>query len=109
MEYDEASGNPDYMDLGLISISQTEQFSFTGASFTQGGSYVIYGTNPSYSESGVPFQAAGGTVTATSQASTSVGILYINEVTLFVENEKPFTYTVTGFPPIACTTTPTVR
>ncbi len=99
MEYDEASGNPDYMDLGLISISQTEQFSFTGASFTQGGSYVIYGTNPSYSESGVQVQAAGGTVTATSQASTSVGILYINEVTIFVENEKPYTYTVSGVPP----------
>ncbi len=99
MEYDEAGGNPDYMNLGLISISQTEQFSFTGASFTQGGSYVIYGTNPSYSESGVQVQAAGGTVTATSSSSTSVGILYINEVTIFVENEKPYTYTVSGIPP----------
>ncbi|MGA7476716.1 MAG: hypothetical protein WBW47_05795 [Thermoplasmata archaeon] len=98
MEYDESTST-DFMNMGLFTISQTEQFSFTGASFTQGSSYVLFGTSPSYSESGVQVNAAGGSVAATSNSATAVGILYINDVTLFVENEKPFTYTVTGFPP----------
>lgn len=91
--------NPDYLDMGLFTIDQTEQFGFTGASFTQGDSYTDYGTGTSFSESGIYTQLAAGTVTATSSSSTSVGILYVNNVTLFSENSRSKEVYYTGTPP----------
>ena len=101
MTFDNATGNPDFLNLGLFSINQQESFSFTGASFTQGASFAEFGTSPTFSLGGTYVQLTGGTVTANSQAATAVGILYVYNVTLFTENWRYVDFYFTGQPP-AC-------
>jgi hypothetical protein len=104
MEFDQATSNPDLMLFSQASMSGSWQFGFSGASFTQSSTYVTFGTSPSFSESGVSLSGSGASVAATSSSSTSVGLLYVNNVTLFVENTRPASWVTTGIEP-DCTTT----